>query len=78
MSIVDNGFTKLYSEILFPYKYTIKVTGKKSFSMIMRLEMILTVVSHEKKNIILLLKNVILTKNNTFNNVICNRIFPCH
>ena len=47
---------------------------KKSFSIILKLEMILSVVSYERKNI-LYEKNLKLTKNNTFNNVLWNRIF---
>ena len=52
-----------------------QVSGKKSFLMILRFEMISSVVSYERKNI-LHTKNLKLTKNNTFNNVFCNRIFP--
>ena len=44
----------------------------KSFSMILRLEIILSVVFHERKNIIIYKKNLKLSKNNTFNDVFCN------
>ena len=43
--------------------------------MISRIEMISSVVSYEGDNIILHDKNVKVTKNNTFNNVFCNRFF---
>ena len=38
--------------------------------------MILLVVSYERKNIIFHDKNFKLTKNNTFKNDFCNRLFP--
>ena len=44
--------------------------------MILRLEMILSVVSYEIKNIIFYNKNLKLTENNTLNKIVCNRIFP--
>ena len=44
--------------------------------MILKHEIILPVVSYDKKNIIFYEKNLKLTKNNTFNNVSCNKIFP--
>ena len=44
--------------------------------MILKLEMILLVVSYEKINIFFHEKNLKVTKNNTLNNVFCNRIFP--
>ena len=53
-----------------------QISGKKSFSMILRLEMILSVVFYERINIIFYEKNLKLTKNNTFNNVFCNTILP--
>ena len=43
--------------------------------MILRLEMILSLVSLQK-NIVSYENNPKHTKNNTFNNVFCNRIFP--
>ena len=48
---------------------------KMSFPMILRLEMITSVVSYEKKNIFHE-RNLKLTKNTIFNDVFCNRIFP--
>ena len=44
--------------------------------MILRLEIILLVVSYKWKNIIFHEENFKLTKNNTFNDVFCNRSFP--
>ena len=38
--------------------------------------MMSSVVFHERKNIIIYFENLKLMKNNTFNNVFCNRIFP--
>ena len=49
---------------------------ENSFSMILRLEMILLVVSYERKNIIFYEKNLKCTKNNNFNIVFLNIIFP--
>ena len=43
--------------------------------MILRFEMILSVVSYERNNIIFHEKSLKLPKNNNFNNVFCNRIF---
>ena len=40
----------------------------------LRIEIILSVVSYERKNIIVYEKNVKLSNNNTFNNVFCNII----
>ena len=51
-------------------------SGKESFSMILRLVMILSVVSYE--NIIFYEQNLKHTINITFNNVFCNRIFFHH
>ena len=51
---------------------------KKIFSMILRLEMVLSVVSDGRKNIIFYEKNSKLKKSNTFINVSCNRIYPYH
>ena len=42
---------------------------KKSFSMISRLEIILSVVSYERKDIVFM-KNLKFTKNKTFNSVL--------
>ena len=42
--------------------------------MILKLEIIFTVVTYEK-NIMFYKKHLKLTKNNTFNGVFCNRIF---
>ena len=55
-----------------------KKTGlwKKKFLIILRLEMILIVVSHERKNITFYEKNFKLMKNNTLINILCKRIFP--
>ena len=47
-------------------------------SMILRLEMILSVASHERNNIIVYEKNIGLMKTNTFENVFCNKMFPCY
>ena len=44
--------------------------------MTLRLEMILSYVSYGRKNITFYEKNIKLTKNDTLNNVFCNRIFP--
>ena len=44
--------------------------------MSLRLEMISSIVSNERKNIILYEENLKLMKNNTFSNVFYNRIFP--
>ena len=49
--------------------------AKNSFSMILRLEILLLVVIYEWKNIISYEKNVKFTKNNTLNDVFCNIIF---
>ena len=43
--------------------------------MILRLEMILSVMFYERKKIIFYEKYLKLKKNNTFNNAFCNRIF---
>ena len=43
--------------------------------MILRLEIILSVMSYKRKNIIIYEKDLKLAKSNTFNNVFCNRIF---
>ena len=40
--------------------------------MILKVEIILLAVFYERKNIILYVKNLKLTKNNTFNNAFCN------
>ena len=47
----------------------------KSFPFILRLEMILSVISYERKNVIFYEKNFKLTKSNTFNNVFGNQFF---
>ena len=52
-----------------------QVSGKKRFSLILRIEIILLVMSYERKNIFFFLKNVLLTENSTFYNVFCNIIF---
>ena len=44
----------------------------KSFSIILKVEMLLSVVFYERKNIIFYEKNFKLMKNNTFNDVFCN------
>ena len=44
--------------------------------MILGLEIILSVVSSERKNIVFHEQNQKLTKNNTFNDFFFNRIFP--
>ena len=46
--------------------------------MVLRFEMILSVVFYKRENIIFYEKHLKLTKNNTFNNVFCNKIFPCY
>ena len=46
-----------------------------SFSMILGITMILSIVSYGIKNIIFNEKNVQLAENNYFNNVFCNRTF---
>ena len=38
--------------------------------------MILSIMSYKRKDIIFYEKHVKLTKNNTFNNVFCNGVFP--
>ena len=43
--------------------------------MSLRIEMILSIVFHERKNIIFYEKNLIFMKNDTFNNVFCNKFF---
>ena len=43
--------------------------------MILKLEIILSVVSYEMKNITFYEKHLKFTKNNTFNNVFCDTIF---
>ena len=45
--------------------------------MVLKLEMILSIVSYEKKNIIIFYENYSkLTKNTTLNNLFRHRIFP--
>ena len=61
-----------YSDIPFEESFEFDL----SFSMILRVKMILTVVSYERKNMIFCGKNIKITKYNIFNNVFCNRIFP--
>ena len=48
---------------------------KKNVCIILRLEMILSVINYEIKDIFYQ-KNFKLTKNNTFKNVFCKRFFP--
>ena len=52
-----------------------QVSRKKSFSAISKHEIILSVVFYERKNIIFYERNLKFTKNNTFNNIICDTIF---
>ena len=51
---------------------------KKSFLMISRLKMILSVVYYEIKTCFLMDKKFKTYEKNTFNNVFSNRIFPYH
>ena len=53
-----------------------QASRKESFSMILGLKSILSVVFYERKKIILYKQNFKVMNNNTFNNVFCNRIFP--
>ena len=53
-----------------------EIFEKKSFSMFLRLEIVLSAVSYERKNIIFYENKFNLAENNTCNNVVCNRISP--
>ena len=55
---------------------TINSLEKKSFSMILRLKVILLVLPYERKKIILYEIQLKLKKNSTFNNKFFNRTFP--
>ena len=51
-----------------------QVSGKRIFSMILRVKMI-SVLFYERKNTIFYEKNLKFTRNNTFINVFCNGVF---
>ena len=72
------GSTKFFLDFrIFLKILVLKIRSlrKNRFSMILRLEIILPVMSYERKNIIFYEKNLKLTKNKTFNNVLFIRIF---
>ena len=68
-------FWKFYSGVT-PYKVVVPKAKSLQKKVLLWLEVIFLVVSYERKDILFYEKNLKFSKNNTFDNIFCNRIFP--